>query len=106
MLRFVKTTDTDLLEHYRMWIESVYAAKRFLTKQLVIDFETAIDSYTSDNNVKVKLLEIGKVTGYNQFEWVKNKYETTQVMNISNKAVKLSSTEHKVSSGVNTDVAF
>lgn len=101
MKKCVSEPDLDLYKKYEAWIDSVYASHRFLTKVLIQNFENTINNYSSDKQVKLKLLDTAIQTGYTDPSWVVNQYEKT----LGTKITTLNKTPN-ISSGVNTELSF
>lgn len=106
MKRCIPETDPELRAEYESWVDSVYAASRFLTKDIINKFYTAVNNYTTDKKVKLKLLEEAITSGYTDFSWIQNRYESsTRTSKVSNgSAARLP--EQKIATKVNTDQTF
>lgn len=70
-------SDTDLLAKYESWIDSVYSAGRFLTKEKIQLFIDGINKYSDNKDIKLEIINVGIMTGWDNVEWVINKYKGT-----------------------------
>lgn len=76
MKKLLSETDVDLRVKYEAWVDSVYeSGKGFLTKEKINIFESAINEYTKDKQIKLLVLQQAVLTGYTNPEWVINAYE-------------------------------
>jgi len=102
MKHLISEQDVELHAAYESWVDSVYASgKNFLTKQKIQLFEDAVNNYTSDKAVKLKILAEGIQTGYDRPDWVISKYES-----LNKKQTITHRGEQKISTGVNTEITF
>lgn len=104
MKRCIPETEPTLRVEYESWVDSVYAAGRFLTKDLIQKFTDAVNSYTTDPKVKLGLLREAITTGYTEFAWVQNRYESN--LRSSGRGSATTLPEQKIATKVNTDQAF
>lgn len=101
MKKCIREEDESLRSKYEAWVESVYAGGHFLTKALVQTFEDRLNGYTSRRAIKADILDLACATGYNNFEWVLSRYESTAKKNTASRLA-----EQKISNGVKTDINF
>ena len=74
MKKALVETDTDLRCAYERWIDGMIdAANCRFTKAVVQLFEKAVTEYTTDKNIRLKIIEIATVNSYRNAEWAINK---------------------------------
>lgn len=105
MKKLIQEKDLDLRLKYESWVESVYASgKGFLTKDKIQIFESMINEYTTDKQVKLLILQQAIMTGYTNPDWVIKAYEDT--LHTSNKKTAQTLGTQRVSTAVNLDKKF
>lgn len=67
------TADEDLQNALGSWVESVYANKRFLTKDVINTFWQQITDYTKDKSKQLDFIKTAMVHGWVDASWVINK---------------------------------
>lgn len=93
-------TDADLLQAYKDWIEVCYN-KGVCTVPQVKVFKEAVESYSSDKDVKLSVIKTATSLAYKEAAWAIQIYEK------NNKTKKAFSTgKQKIGSSVKADVAF
>lgn len=85
MITAITSTDMDLVEAYRLWI-SALVDNKFLTKAQVSVFQKTVESYSTNKEVQLKVIELATVHCYVDASWAINLYEKsyrrgTQVVN-------------------------
>lgn len=74
MKRAIIETDPDLRKAYETWIEGmVDAANCRFTKAVVQLFEDTVTKYTTDKNIRLKIIEIATINSYKDANWAINK---------------------------------
>lgn len=104
MKKCVSESDEELRNKYESWVDSVYAAGKFLTKAKIQVFESAINTFTQDLKVKSDLLDLGIQTGWDNAEWIINKYKSPVVS--SKPAATVIGTPQKVATSVSDKFEF
>lgn len=81
----IKETDFDIRNALFDWVDSLQGKANATTVEV---FERDLNNYTTDKNVKLKIIEIAAVNGYRLFEWSSKIYEGQRNQNkpISNSA--------------------
>jgi hypothetical protein len=100
MKSLISEKDPVLRSKYESWVESVYAKPKgisYLNRAAINLFESAINSYSADHEIRSTLLDIAAATGYTKAEWVINKYEQDHPRRCK---------EQKITSTVNTTNIF
>jgi len=105
MKKCISEIDSELRSEYEAWIDSVYAAGRFTTKKIIENFESTVNSYTTDPTVKKSIISEAITTGYTDPTWIINRYESNRKSGSRSTATKLVK-EQRTSTGVNENVEF
>lgn len=75
LMAALSETDSDVIEAYRNWIDSVLEAKKPLTKQGIEIYQRNLNNYTDNKQIKIKILEIAAMNTYVDFAWSMKIYE-------------------------------
>lgn len=105
----VKTTDPELKSAYCKWVDSMVDAQccRF-TKAVVDLFENAVEQFSSDKAVKLRVIEIATINAYKDASWAINRYHSETRPYIANQRPSVAThlPEQKPSVGIKSDVVF
>lgn len=103
MKRAILETDIELRAAYERWVDGMVDAQncRF-TKAVVQLFEKTVTEYTTDKNIRLKIIEIATVSSYRDATWAINKLGGSNFRN--SVATKLP--EQKVCIGVSDNITF
>lgn len=71
----IVTTNSELIDAYSNWIDSVIAKDGWMSKQAVISAQQLIDANSNRNlDVALKIISIASINGYRDMQWAVNKY--------------------------------
>ena len=102
MKRFIVEQDEDLRAAYHRWIEGMIdAANCRFTKAVVQLFEKTITEYTTDKNIRLKLIEIATASSYRDANWAIEK-----LPRVGTRINPISSVPQKVCTGTAENVTF
>lgn len=101
MKKCVIEQDLDMLQALYGWVDAVYANNRFLTKESIKVFQDTVNSFSADKMVRLKLIEIAMIHGWQDATWAIKSYNTDYA---KNPAVRLS--QQKIGKSVSSDVTF
>lgn len=105
MKKAILETDADLKAAYERWIDGmVDAANCRFTKAVVQLFEKTVTSYTSDKNLRLKIIEIATINSYKDATWAINRVTNSNFKNTA--ALRLNQTEQKICTGISNDIVF
>lgn len=105
MKKAILETDADLKAAYERWIDGmVDAANCRFTKAVVQLFEKTVTSYTSDKNLRLKIIEIATINSYKDATWAINRVTNSNFKNTA--ALCLNQTEQKICTGISNDIVF
>lgn len=105
MKKAVLETDADLRAAYERWIDGMIdAANCRFTKAVVQLFEKTVTSYTSDKNLRLKIIEIATINSYKDATWAINRVTNSNFKNTA--TLHPSQTEQKICTGISNDIVF
>lgn len=105
MKKAILETDADLKAAYERWIDGmVDAANCRFTKAVVQLFEKTVTSYTSDKNLRLKIIEIATINSYKDATWAINRVTSSNFKNTA--TLHLNQTEQKICTGISSDIVF
>lgn len=97
--RGIVEQNPQLLEAFRNWIDSLFAQKKQITKQILDVFQRTIKDYTDQLAIQLQLVEIATIHAYADASWAIDQYER----NYRNKS-KIA--PQKQSVGINEQIVF
>ena len=72
----VQTTNSELIEAYSNWIDSVYARQGWMSKEAVTEGEKLIDTFSGkDLDIALDILKIASINGYRDISWAIDEYK-------------------------------
>lgn len=72
----VQTTNSELIEAYSNWIDSVYARQGWMSKEAVTEGEKLIDTFSGkDLDIALDVLKIASINGYRDISWAVEEYK-------------------------------
>ena len=72
----IPAKNTELVESYKLWIDSVIAKQGWLSKAALFTAAKTIDAYANhDLDVALEVLSIAAVNGYRDINWAIKRYE-------------------------------
>ena len=76
LLTNIVTTNIELLEAYKEWIDAVVAKEGWMSKKAVLYGQSVIDEFSNrDLDVALGVLAIAAMHGYRDIQWAVNKYK-------------------------------
>ena len=102
MKKAILETDIELRYAYERWVDGmVDAANCRFTKAVVQLFEKTITEYTSQKNIRLKIIEIATVNSYKDATWAINRLPGSRPQTIATKLP-----EQKICTGISDNVTF
>lgn len=79
MKRFIVENDAEVRAAYELWIDGMIdAANCRFTKAVVQLFEKTVTEYTTDKNIRLKIIEIATASSYRDANWAIEKLRNTR----------------------------
>lgn len=101
MKKTILETDPEVRAAYERWIEGMIdAANCKFTKAVVQLFEKTVTEYTSDKNIRLKIIEIATVNSYKDATWAINRVVGYRASALSKPS------EQKQYAGVSDSITF